>query len=123
MMDWMPRIEFGIEVGNSLKINQYLLPFKKFMDLTILLGDIEHTGDWDPSIKVTMSNGDTVETEPGYYNFDIVGNIMLLEDAYDCGFENIPEDGILDEDLENGEGSSLHHIEIKDISSIQLIRN
>lgn len=47
-----------------------LVSFVKFIDI---LGNIEHSGDWDPFLVIINKNGKTYETESGYYNMEIMG--------------------------------------------------
>ena len=36
-----------------------------------VLGEFEHTNDWDPYIEIDLKDGTKIETPPGYYYFDI----------------------------------------------------
>ena len=48
--------------GNS----QSLILFKRYLDLIVHLGNIEHSGDWDPYLLITFTDGSTLETPNGY---------------------------------------------------------
>ena len=43
----------------------------KDLELCDVLGDFEHTNDWDPYIEIDLKDGTKIETQPGYYYFDI----------------------------------------------------
>lgn len=41
------------------------------LSLIDVLGEFEHTNDWDPYIEIDLKDGTKIETPPGYYYFDI----------------------------------------------------
>lgn len=41
------------------------------LNVCMALGDFEHSSDWDPYIEITLKNGDSFESQPGYFQFDI----------------------------------------------------
>lgn len=46
----------------------------KVIDFLDHLGWVEHTGDWDPFLGITKVDGTVIETESGYWNFNIGSN-------------------------------------------------
>lgn len=83
------------------------------ISLITTLGWAEHTGDWDPYIRIELKDGNTITTDNGYYEMQIQEqehqNILLLEDSESQGEQ-------WDEDI------SYHIIDITTIASIQLLR-
>jgi len=41
------------------------------LNVCMALGDFEHTNDWDPYIEIDLRDGTTIESAPGYFQFDI----------------------------------------------------
>lgn len=48
-----------------------LLIYKRYLDLIIHLGELEHTGDWDLHLKVTLNNKQSFETTTGYPEIEL----------------------------------------------------
>ena len=100
----------------ALKVNHYIKPLIQTIKFIMDLGELEHSHDWDPFIKIGLFDGDSpdnikyIETQPGYYIMDILNYTLLIEDEVDQGDQN-------DGDI------SYHTIPIKDIHSIQLLRS
>lgn len=86
-----------------------LKSFHNIKESILELGEIEHTGDWDPYLRINFTNGETLETDNGYHYFETQDDNILLEDAPNQGSET------------NGDDSYLI-IPIKDIKSIRLLR-
>ena len=64
----------------------YQLPaFLKSLHLCLLIGTIEHTGDWDPSLHIILKDGTEIQTEPGYCD-------MIINDKGELVIENGPDD-------------------------------
>ena len=58
---------------------QYLETFSKVLKFLDNLGFIEHTGDWDPYLKITLRDGVIIETSSGYWDFKLrQENDMIL---------------------------------------------
>lgn len=58
---------------------------KVFLDFLECLGAEEHTSDWDPYLEVVLRNGAKLETESGYWNFEVSGNKIILDDEKETG--------------------------------------
>ncbi len=43
----------------------------KDLELCDLIGEFEHSNDWDPYIEIDLKDGTKIATPPGYYYFDI----------------------------------------------------
>ena len=98
-----------IIINNDFSIQVARNQIQTFIDtlgLIILLGEAEHSGDWDPYIKIKLGNGDEIESLNGYYDMEIQDNETLI--LYNS------------EDETNGIGH--HEITIENIHSIQLLR-
>jgi hypothetical protein len=104
--------------------NRQLIAFAYYLQFILKLGESEHTGDWDPSIKLTFFPGTQdiaeLETQAGYADLAFSKNGLdpeacpLTHEAlsllvYDYDYDN-------DEDL-------IRTIDISTISSIQTIFN
>lgn len=86
LMDHLKPITMRQHWDLSLRINYYIKPLIQTLKFITDLGEAEHSGDWDPSIKITFWNDNQIlkslETEPGYYNMIIQGTDLLLEKGY-----------------------------------------
>lgn len=105
LMDLLQPITLRSHWDTQLKVDSYIQPFINIIDLIITLGEQEHTGDWDPSIRIEFHNWDTIETQPGYYTIEIENDTLIIEDLNEYYQEII------------------HKIPISEIASIELIRN
>ena len=97
-----------------------LMLFKRYLDLILHLGELEHTGDWDPYLKVTLTNDDTFETTTGYpeitigdFNeYDMPDALNLLSEITSIGFYQIGDE----------EDETITYYPLSDIKSIQPLR-
>jgi len=48
-----------------------ILKYDKAVQLTLQLGWIEHTSDWDPYYVIQLKDGTTIETASGYSSIDL----------------------------------------------------
>jgi len=114
LLNHLKPIRMNSDWGLSLRINYYLQPFLQTIDFAIRLGELEHTGDWDPSIIIHYWDQNQelqrIETDCGYYIMDIQNENLLLEDAPGRGQQE-------DEDI------SYHVIHIQTIHSISIVTN
>lgn len=58
----------GMEDEHAISI---FVKLAKDLELCNVLGDFEHTNDWDPYIEIDLRDGTKIETPSGYYYFDI----------------------------------------------------
>lgn len=114
LMDHLKPIEMRQHWGTSLKTDYFIKPLIQTIKFITDLGEAEHTGDWDLSIKITLWDDDDIlqslETDPGYYVMSIQGSNLLLEDSSGRGTETNGDD-------------SYHILPISQIHTIQVIRN
>lgn len=116
MLDHMTPVQMRKDWDVELKKLFYVTPFIRVIDLIMDIGEIEHTSDWDPSVKVGYNDPDEpgeveyFETESGYWKMEIQGDNILLEDAPGMGSQE-------DEDI------SYHVIPIKELRHLEIIRN
>lgn len=97
-----------------------LMLFKRYLDLILHLGELEHTGDWDPYLKVTLTNDDTFETTTGYpeitigdFNEDDMPDALnLLSEITSIGFYQMGDE----------EDETITYYPLSDIKSIQPLR-
>lgn len=103
-----------------------LMLLKRYLDLILHLGELEHTGDWDPYLKVTLTNDDTFETITGYpeimlgdFNDDDQPNALnCLQEITSIGF--FIEDDDTDQTEDNMDWAT--YFPLSDIKSIQPLR-
>ena len=99
-----------------------LMLLKRYLDLILHLGELEHTGDWDPYLKVTLNDGSSFETPNGYPE-------ILIED-FDEDYQHyafnyldeITSIGFAGYDEDNEDEAIETYYPISDIKSIQLMR-
>ena len=105
-------LELHHESPYQTKENQinYINQFINTISLIMAIGDIEHSGDWDPSIKIIFTDNTELETEAGYYIMNLQDDKILLENESGIGEQE-------DEDI------SYHILPISKIKSIQIIEN
>jgi len=72
--EWKPNPVFDFEINQS-----QLQAFCKMLDIIDWLGSIEHSGDWDPALIITLTSGRVVETEPGYFQCRVEGSNLIVE--------------------------------------------
>lgn len=48
-----------------------LMLFKRYLEAILLIGLVEHSGDWDPYLKITLADGTELETITGYTEISI----------------------------------------------------
>lgn len=93
---------------NVHKIKYRVQSFIDTVNLITILGNAEHTGDWDPSISIKLRNSNEIlESEPGYYHMEILEN------------ENTGTFHLYLEKDEDDEGSIQYHI--IDITKIETL--
>ena len=51
------------------KVITELKCFIKLLKIIEKLGMLEHSGDWDPYLIIKLTDGRTIETEAGYFDF------------------------------------------------------
>jgi len=113
LLDHLLPINLRKDWDNDLKINFYIKPLIQTIKLIIDLGELEHSHDWDPNLRIvlfdeTQSDGfSIIETTNGYYTMVIDNDKLIIED------ENQESDIFYDD---------THTILIKDIHSIEFIR-
>lgn len=81
--------------------------YRNTLNAILRLGDVEHTGDWDPWLKITLADGTIIETETGYPEMD---DHKTLEDTIIIMVRN---------HLDNWEPLE-KHLSISDIKSIEV---
>ena len=96
-------------IGDHKERVQRLQNFLKLKDAILELGDLEHSGDWDPYINITLNDGTRIETQNGSHEIQIQNEVILLED--ELGYAQHSDGDI-----------SYHVIQLKDIATIQLER-
>ena len=64
--------------------------YRNTLNAILRLGDVEHTGDWDPYLKITLADWTIIETETGYPDMD---DHETLEDTVIVYIENPNPDG------------------------------
>ena len=48
-------------------------------DIVDTLGEIEHTGDWDPYLVIELFNGNKLETQSGYWALELKDDKIYIE--------------------------------------------
>lgn len=77
----------------------------KVIDFIEQLGWIEHTGDWDPYLIITLNDDTEIETEHGYYLMTLDGTGI----TYEYGSED-----------EDGDDPATGYLDLIDIKSIKI---
>ena len=49
------------------------------LELINQLGWLEHTSDWDPFLMIELKNGGEIQTESGYFLFEVKKKTILIE--------------------------------------------
>lgn len=106
---------------------ELIYAFQLTKDLILNLGNLEHTSDWDPYLRIGLKDGTYVETRNGYYSFNLNGFPwdevgVDIEDEINTLFLCSPEEDELELMREDGEELWETNIPIKDIISIDLLR-
>ena len=60
-----------------------LYAFQHAIKIIIEIGEIEHTGDWDPYLIITLKDESQISTPNGYYEFEIdesSNSIIIITD-------------------------------------------
>jgi hypothetical protein len=104
--------------GDSLKLSLF-----ETAKLSILeLGELEHTGDWDPYLHIVFTDGTHIETSSGYPEI-IFGDFNKEEQSdFLKNHEEITSLGIYIDNPENEEEPLLKYIQLSKISKISLLR-
>lgn len=85
--------------------------YRDTLNAILALGDVEHSGDWDPYLKITLNDGSTIGTENGYSEME---DHETLEDTIIIMVCNhLPS-------MDNWEPIE-KHIKISDIKSIEVL--
>jgi hypothetical protein len=71
ILDNLGRIQFYPRSDNQEAHINKLQRLSKTIELLDQLGWIEHTGDWDPYLEITLTTGKIIETSSGYWHFSV----------------------------------------------------
>jgi len=63
---------YPYEFDNRDTLADHIQSYIKTIDLILLLGEAEHTGDWDPYLYITFKDGTFIETTSGYSQIEIL---------------------------------------------------
>jgi hypothetical protein len=63
--------------NNSVYLDKTIQPFILFTQVIMDAGELEHTNDWDPYIHIELENGESINTEVGYEELEIIHNCLL----------------------------------------------
>jgi len=69
-------VDLGIRIerqGKSILRFRDIQKYQLTIELFLELGEIEHTGDWDPFHHIILRDGTELRTPNGYCEIDIVG--------------------------------------------------
>lgn len=103
LLNWVSERTFPIE-GN---INSLLI-FKTLLEGILKLGEEEHSGDWDPSLRITFMDDSSIETLTGYPEIEL-DEITKAQYAFYYFTEDYNGDGVES------------HCKISNIKSITII--
>lgn len=103
LLNWASERPFPIN-GN----NNSLVIFKALLDAILKLGEEEHSGDWDPSLRITFMDDSSIETLTGYPEIEL-DEITKAQYAFYYFTEDYNGDGVES------------HCKISNIKSITII--
>ena len=87
LLDNLKPIQMRPHWDLSLKIDFYIQPLIQTIDFISKLGDLEHTGDWDPYLVIETTE-EEIETDSGYYDMEIQGTVLRI--LQEGGYMTIP---------------------------------
>lgn len=109
IMDLVPVLDLSTYRTLEQKLSA-IFGFGKLISFIDSLGSIEHSNDWDPYLCLVFNDLSEIETESGYYSFEVEDENLLLHDSPDLIESDIPGEGLY------------HTIPIQSIAYIKLMR-
>lgn len=70
----------NFSIDNPYSTTQHPAAMQSFILFTRVImdaGELEHTNDWDPYIHIELENGESIDTEVGYEELEIIDNCLL----------------------------------------------
>ena len=93
-----------------------LSAYQIYINCITTMGDLEHTGDWDPYLVITFDDDSKLETSSGYWEWEIDGSDLIVTTDLEETEDSLPL--ILDDSPALEE---LTRHEIRLIKSIMLV--